>query len=739
MPDIQINKELPIGEYEDEIIQSFDKYSNLIIIGETGSGKTTQIPLMILKSLYRKYGQDFNLSTNGRVAVTQPRRIAATSVSEYVSKQIKTTLGEEVGYRIRFHDVTSQNTQIVFMTDGILLREAQIDPLLLNYNVVMVDEAHERNINSDFLIGLLVDVQKRRKERNMYPLQIIVSSATLERNKFIDYFAQFEEENHKFIEIPGRLYEVKQVYSQYDILNYEREAALKVAEICIQDYKNSNRSGKRKKRKYQPLVDHTGDILIFMPGKREIEKTKFEIQNLKGFNSYNLEIVTIHADLPIEEQNKIFTQTDKRKVVIATNIAETSITVPGIVYVIDSGLIKQMDFDPQSNINSLVTKYHAKKGLIQRMGRAGRVQKGYYYALFTRNSFDERDEFPTPEILRSSLSQIVLVMKKIGIEDVVHFNFIDRPSRKRIKHAIKELKGINAIDKAGEITQRGEEIVSLPLEPKLANLIIEAKKRNCVEEIITVSAFLEQKPLILNLAVEDFVKKITDSLTEPMSDSQIEKEAFKLYTLYKQKAGRLEDQSSDFFTYLKVWDKWERVGFNEKWAEDNYLSFEVLNEARNIKDELKDILVNLGILNEDEEREKLENPTHTDSVPSYYKKHMVIEETLIKSFGYNILVKIRRSGSYKNIKANQFGIRLHGSSVLFESKPKFILSYEVIEINEIDSQPKLSARVLHNLSKKNMLRFFSNELKHFERNQNKYTRRVRGKGNGKHKRRRRGR
>ncbi len=652
---ITINQDLPIAAFEEEIIEKFETSSNLIVIGETGSGKTTQLPLMLLKSA-SKY-QDL---THGKIAVTQPRRIAATSVAAYEATLVGEELGESIGFKIRFEEKVSDTSKIIFMTDGIMLREAQLDPLLLDYSVVMVDEAHERNINSDFLIGLLVDIQKKRKLKGVIPLKILVTSATLEKEKFERFFNMIEGESLASVEVPGRLFPITTIYEKREVFAYEQTAAEKVRTIVHE--------GKR------------GDILIFMPGKREIEKTKEAIQALDNFDGMNLEIITIHANLPIEEQNKIFVETDKRKVVIATNIAETSLTVPGIVFVIDSGLIKQMEFNPHSGINSLITQPHARKGLEQRKGRAGRIEPGVYYALYTEQSYASRPEFQRPEILRTSLSQMVLIMKRVGINDIEHFHFVDSPEPNLLHNALTELTRLGALDRDGTITAKGLTMASLPLEPRLANLIIEAQKNHCVESIVTISSFLELKPIILNLTEDDFLKKYDEDITLQAGEKY--DKAYGNFRSYLSTIRGLEYEGSDFMTILKIWKLWLKNEMRHEWAEMMYLSSETLDEGANIREELLDIVRKSGYEPEDKHGPDLE---------------MRIEKTLVSAFKFNILVR-QPNGTYRNARLNQSGIRLHNSSVLIKDKPYYALAFEVIEISEIDALPKLSARILHGLT-----------------------------------------
>lgn len=695
---IKLIEELPISKFESQISEKLLANSNLIVIGETGSGKTTQIPLILLKT----FSKIQNLA-KGKIAVTEPRRLAATSVSKYVSSLVGDELGQSIGYKIRFDEIKSEDTKVLFMTDGILLREAQIDPLLLEYSVVMVDEAHERNINSDFLIGLLVDIQKQRRVKGLVPLKILVTSATLEKDKFINFLNKLPEEKLDVIEVPGRLFPIKSHFESRDVWDFQGRAAEITESIC-----------KNKEK---------GDILIFMPGKGEIDRTKKAIEVLPNFEKLNLEIITVHADLPMDEQNRIFKQSEKRKVVIATNIAETSLTVPGVKFVIDSGLIKVMEFDPHSGINSLITKPHARKGLEQRRGRAGRIEPGEYFAMYTEKSFNSRQEFPIPEILRTSLSHVILIMKILGIDDIEGFNFIDHPDKSLIDEAIRELKRLGAIDQNDTITQKGETMASLPLEPRLANLIIEANKNKCVKTICTIAAFLELKPVILNLTQEDILKKLIEDMIKYQREVQsieelgheiakeglkkesrdevditltdqelkeLEHQSSRLFQEYENKKKNLAYRGSDFLTLLKIFANWERNEMQPAWAEHNFLSAETLQEATNIRGELIEIAEQNGIEPIDKGGNDL---------------NQRIERTLVNAFKFNTLA-IQPNGFYKNVRSKDKNIKIHISSVLMDDKPKFAVAFEIIEISDIDSKPKLSAKFLHSVDDRMMQNYF---------------------------------
>lgn len=694
LPEIKVSQDLPIAPYESEIIDKFEQSSNMIIIGETGSGKTTQIPLMLLKSL-----EKYQLLERGKIAVTEPRRLAATSVAEYTAKNLGNALGESVGYKIRFDQNYTDNSVLIFMTDGMLIREAQSDPLLSQYAVIMIDEAHERNINSDFLIGLCVDIQKKRRKKQLLPLKILVTSATLEKDKFIDFFNTLENESLAVIEVPGRLYPITTHLETHPVYEYEYRAAQIVGEIV------------RKKE--------SGDILIFMPGKYEITKTKENISLLKNFESMNLEMITIHADLPMDEQNKIFKKSEKRKVVIATNIAETSLTVPGIVYVIDSGLIKQMEFDPHTGINTLVTTNHSKKGLEQRKGRSGRIQPGIYYGLYTEESFRERPEFQKAEILRNSLSQIILIMKKIGVKDIEHFKFVDKPDLNYLDKAILELKLYGALDEEENLTEKGLTMANLPIVPKLSNLIIEADKNGCIDAICTIAAFLELNPVIKPLFFDEILKNLIESQkAQTGSDiisnyEEMENEAEQIYLHYKSTIQRFEHFGSDFLTLLNIYHKWIKADKSEKWCDDNYLSYETLIEADNIKSEL------------------LEIAEENNYKPWDHSNHDIakrVEKTIIKAFRHNLLIKLQKGG-YRNIKTQDSDIRIHNSSVFANLKPPYVIAYEVIQISEINAEPKLSAKFVHSIDEGLFKQNFPEAFKKFRFKSQGYNNRRRWKFN----------
>jgi len=342
--------QLPVAHLRDRLREEIRLHPNFVLIAETGSGKTTCLPPLLLE-LRNELGLE------GGIAVTQPRRLATKSVSNRVSEMMQCSVGDQVGYHVRFEDITSPETDITFMTDGILLRKIQFDPLLTEYSIVMIDEAHEQSTNIILCLGLLKEVNERRLQADLEPVRIIVTSATIERNRFADYISDSDPDNS--VEIEGKMFPVEVFYEENipPEFDYTQAAADKVKTIIDRHLE--------------------GDILIFMPGKREINLT---IENiLATVNDSNIEIFPLHAELPPEDQDKIFIPTTKRKIIVTTNIAETSVTIDGIIHVIDSGFIKQTQFDARSGIEQLVLTEHAVSGLDQRKGRAGRTAPGFCY------------------------------------------------------------------------------------------------------------------------------------------------------------------------------------------------------------------------------------------------------------------------------------------------------------------------------------------------------------------------
>jgi RNA helicase HrpA len=521
---------LPIDAERQRIVDTVSNNQVTIVVGETGSGKTTRLPVFLHEN---------GLGGTKKIGVTEPRRLAATSVARYVSEEIGSKLGNEVGYQVRFDDETSSGTKIKFMTDGILLREIQADPDLKQYSVIMVDEAHERSVNIDFILGLLKDLLKRRAD-----LKVVVASATIDSEKFSKYF-----DGAPVVLVSGRTFDVSIRWGE-DIR--ESDLPKKVAE------KIENIHTKEPE----------GDILVFMTGMDDIDRVIEEIED----KYEDLVVLPAHGGLAPEDQYKIFNRfPGKRKVVVATNIAETSLTIDGIVYVIDSGLVKQTSFNSETGIQSLSPVSHSKAGCNQRAGRAGRTRPGICYRMFSEASFNFRQDYTEPEIRRLSLAGVVLSMESIGITEVEKFEFVDQPDKAAFHEAYETLIALGAIksDRKG-LTDLGVRIASLPLEPRMARMVLEAEKYGCVKEIATIAAFMSLRSVF--------------SRPKGKEDDA------------DYKHMRFKDNSSDAMTYLRVWREYEENKFSRSWCFDNFLNCKGLDEVRNIRSQLFSVLKNGGIV-----------------------------------------------------------------------------------------------------------------------------------------------
>jgi len=527
----------PVAKNSDEIYELIDKNAEFILIGHTGSGKSTIGPLILLKHKIEK-------EMPGKIAITQPRQVATRTVAERVSSLIGNDIGGIVGYKFRGESKTSSDTVVEFQTDGLLLSEIRRDPLLSNYSYVMIDEAHERSLNIDIILGLLKRTNLLRKERGLPLLKVIIASATIDKEKFINFFNSHTQEGIKNdIEIEGKLHPIDVHFDASDTKHYASRAS-EVLEKSI-------------------LNGDTGHILIFMPGKEAVNETINQVNLLlssKHGLSENFEVYPLHAEISTADQKKIFASTTKRKIIVATNIAETSITIDGIGVVIDSGLVKQLEFEPESGVKSLKLIEHSKAGLKQRAGRAGRTRPGVCYRLFTEANFNKRPEHTLPEINRSDVTSIILFLKSLGINNVEDysetntegFDYIDPPKMANIKSSLEELKSLNLIDGDGIITKIGQEVSQLPLEPRFGKMIVESKRFNCVAEVVTIASFLSNgKPI------------------------------FRRDSNYNQINKRISFLGKNIFeTYLKLFQEYSKIPYKDRydWCLDRGVNFKDLEE-----------------------------------------------------------------------------------------------------------------------------------------------------------------
>lgn len=516
---------LPILSVKDSLIETIRSNSVTVIQGSTGSGKTTELPVLLAQAGFVK---------TGSLIVTEPRRAAAINVADYVAQKMRQPLGKNIGYRVRFENIGDKNTPIQFVTAGIVLREMLKNPLLLGCSTLVIDEAHENNIESDLLMSLARDVIKKRQD-----FRLIIMSATMDVSGYSSFFG-----GAPVVEIPGRMYPIITNYLERDPVYVEQviDEAVNTAMGIIQK-------------------DSPGDILIFMPGRESIEAVIDSITLKAGRNVIAL---PLYRDLESVEQKKIYQSfPGQRKVVVSTNIAETSVTIDNIRYVIDSGLIKNIAY--LNGVQCLLVEKHSQSGCDQRSGRSGRVGPGICYRLFTEKSFKDRPLYSSPEIERANPEESLLYLQDSG-RNIRTFDLINRPSDEAISYAedgLVRLGALSSMNKA--ITPLGKRLASMPVEPQVGVLILESIKRGCVKEVLTFVSFLSRTCVFLRpYGKADEAEKIHAQFLEPKSDA---------------------------LTMLKVWEKYVESGYSRNWCRANFINIQAVEEAKRVRDQLARVLL----------------------------------------------------------------------------------------------------------------------------------------------------
>ncbi|WP_374671380.1 ATP-dependent RNA helicase HrpA [Acidovorax temperans] len=504
---IEFPESLPVSGKREEIMAAIEKHQVVIVCGETGSGKTTQLPKIALAlgrgKCNAKPGQKGQL-----IGHTQPRRIAASSVAKRIAEELKTPLGEVVGYKVRFQDRLSRDASVKLMTDGILLAETQTDPLLKNYDTLIIDEAHERSLNIDFLLGYIRQILPRRPD-----LKVIVTSATIDADRFAKHF-ESAKGPAPVIMVSGRTFPVEQRYRPFED---SRDYGLNEAIADGVDELWQGNAG--------------GDILIFLPGEREIREAADHLRKHLSHQPVmrNAEVLPLFARLSQAEQDRIFDGHTGRRIVLATNVAETSLTVPGIRYVIDAGTARVKRYSFRSKVEQLLVEPISQAAANQRAGRCGRVANGICIRLYDEADFNSRPRFTDPEILRSSLAGVILRMKSLHLGDVAQFPFIEAPSGRAIADGYQLLSELGAVDDANELTPMGVELSKLPLDPRVGRMILEARERRALDEVLVIASALS-------------VQDVRDRPLEAQQQAD-------------QAHAKFDDEKSEFSGYLKLW-KW---------------------------------------------------------------------------------------------------------------------------------------------------------------------------------------
>ncbi|MCC7702199.1 ATP-dependent RNA helicase HrpA [Janthinobacterium sp. GW460P] len=632
LPPITYPEDLPVSGRREEIAKALTENQVIIVSGETGSGKTTQLPKICL---------ELGRGQKGMIGHTQPRRIAASSTAKRIAQELGTPLGETVGFKVRFNDTLSRGASVKLMTDGILLAETQTDPLLKNYDTIIIDEAHERSLNIDFLLGYLKQLLPRRPD-----LKIIITSATIDAERFARHFGT-PEKPAPVIEVSGRLYQVEVRYRPV-----ERE------QVAMPGAANPDKPGQRTAaaREKRDLMDAvvdgveelcrigSGDVLVFLPGEREIRDCA---EALRKHHPPHVEILPLFARLSAEEQERVFKTSNARRIVLATNVAETSLTVPGIRYVVDAGLARVKRYSYRNKVEQLQVEPIAQSAANQRAGRCGRVADGVCIRLYEEQDYLLRPKFTEPEILRSSLAAVILRMKSLHLTDVETFPFIEPPLARAIADGYQLLQELGAVDEVNKLTPLGNKLAKLPLDPRVGRMILAALDNACLTEVLIVASALS----------------VQDPRDRPMEHQQAADEAHKKFA----------DEKSEFLSYLKIWRWFESAIEHKKTnrqlqdnCRTNFLSQMRLREWRDVHSQLLTIVKEQGWrLNE--------------APATYDNLHMALLTGLLGNIGFK--GEDEPGAGYLGAR----GIKFHiwpGSSLL--KKPgKWIMAAELVDTTRL--------------------------------------------------------
>lgn len=614
---------LPVYKSKDLIIEALKDNQVIIVESPTGSGKTTQIPLIL---------REIGFANNKTIGVTQPRRIATLSVCEFINKQIEDENLDPsyCGYKMRFWDTTTDKTRIKILTDGMLLQELKSDPLLNSYSVIMIDEAHERSLNIDLILGLLKQVILVRED-----FKVIISSATINTKVFSEFFT-INNKLAPIISIDAKNYDVEIKYYPLKKKNDLQEICHSISQIInlnIKQLKSSN-------------YKNTKDMLVFLPGELEIKEVYKYIFEFCDYKC--LEVMPLYGRLSKEEQEKVFIKTPEKKikVVLATNIAETSLTIDGIKIVIDSGLCRMNFYNQFNYTSSLITKEICASSAMQRSGRAGRTSNGECYRLYSEEDFLNKNLYAQEEILRTDLSEVVLRMVDLGIKDIENFNFITKPSLKSIQSAIKTLISLNAISNDRQLTNIGEIMVKFPLSPRLSRCLVQAIKTNAqlIHPVSICISFLSCKtPFVLPSGEEDAARDAHS---------------------------RFSNRFGDFIAYQYLYSKYTSIKSTEEkehFCNVNYLDFQSMEEIVHVVNQLCEIAQELGFVNVGK------TTCNYDFFAPDTLKCMI--PGLIQFVCSN-----KKGSVYKTCTADE--IYIHPGSAYFRKPPKYIIAGEIVQTSK---------------------------------------------------------
>ena len=637
---IELAGGLPVSEHAQELIEAISSHQVIIVCGETGSGKTTQLPKLCLLA---------GRGVKGMIGHTQPRRIAASSIAKRIAQELHTQVGEVVGYKVRFTDKTMPGAAIKLMTDGILLAETQTDPLLRHYDTIIIDEAHERSINIDFLLGYLKRILAKRQD-----LKVIVTSATIDAERFAKHF-EIDGKPAPVYTISGRTYPVEIRYRPVEDLDEDDDRTLMdaLADACD-----------------ELQMAGRGDILVFLPGEREIREAAEVLQRRNRPNT--VEILPLYARLSAEEQERVFASGGLRRIVLATNVAETSITVPGIRYVVDTGLARVKRYSYRNKVEQLLIEPVSKASANQRAGRCGRVANGICIRLFDENDWARRADYTDPEIMRSNLAAVILRMKSLRLGDVRDFPFVQAPPARAIADGYSILAELNAIDKEGRLTEIGWSLAKLPVDPRLARMLLEASRRQALKEALVIVSGLS----------------IQDPRDRPVQAQDAADAAHK----------RFADERSDFLAYLKMWAWYEKAfaqkASNRLFTEELhrvFLSPRRMREWRDVWRQLAELASGMGW------RENTQPAT-------YEELHRSLLSGLLGNLGLRQLDADFRAPPYLGARGIHFWV--WPGSALAKKGGKWIMAAELVETSRLfarcaaDIEPEWVEAAAEHLMKK---------------------------------------
>jgi len=632
LPPITFPEDLPVSGRRAEIAKAISENQVVIVSGETGSGKTTQLPKICL---------ELGRGSKGLIGHTQPRRIAASSTAKRIAQELGSPLGEHVGFKVRFNDTLQKGASVKLMTDGILLAETQTDPLLRNYDTIIIDEAHERSLNIDFLLGYLKTLLPRRPD-----LKIIITSATIDADRFARHFGS-NDKPAPVIEVSGRLYKVEVRYRPI-----ERDQVIGANAIDASKPLPKAQAARDKRDLMDGVVDAVdelcrlgqGDVLVFLPGEREIRDAA---EALRKHHPPHVEILPLFARLSVEEQDRVFRTTNARRIVLSTNVAETSLTVPGIRYVVDTGLARVKRYSFRNKVEQLQIEPIAQSAANQRAGRCGRVADGVCIRLYEEEDFLKRPKFSDPEILRSSLAAVILRMKSLRLADVETFPFIEAPQGRAIADGYQLLQEVGAVDDNNDLTPLGRKLAKLPLDPRVGRMILAALDNNCLSEMLIVASALSTQ----------------DPRDRPVEYQQQADEKHKKFA----------DEKSEFLSYLKIWawfeDAIEHKKTNRQLQDNcraNFLSQLRLREWRDVHSQLLTIVREQGWrLNE--------------SPATYEQLHLALLTGLLGNIGFK--AEDEQGGVYLGAR----GIKFHiwPGSTLGKKAGRWIMAAELVETTRL--------------------------------------------------------